>query len=166
MTFAAAVSHRLQITMSTVPPPTDISEILRHIPHRYPFILIDRMRSCEPHRHVHVIKNVTSGEWFFGSAKSGVMPQMLIVEALAQAAGVLCHYSDLMSDGRQLIFFAGVENILCNRDVRAGDTLDLKCKLRRAMRGVVKLEGAASVRGEIVLKGDITAVIRPHPSPA
>ena len=129
--------------MTTTLPPVDINEILRHIPHRYPFLLIDRMESCEPHQRVHVVKNVTAGEWFFGSSRRAAMPQVLIVEALAQAAGVLCHYSGLMP-GKSLIFFAGVSNLVFERDVHAGDTLDLCCTLRRAMRGVVKLEGAAA----------------------
>ena len=151
--------------MSTTLAPVDINEILRHIPHRYPFLLIDRMESCEPHQRVHVIKNVTSGEWFFGAARPGVMPQLLIVEALAQAAGVLCHYSGLMTERKSLIFFAGVEKMVCHRDVRAGDTLDLVCTLKRALRGVVKLDGTASVDGSVVMAGELTAVIRPHPSP-
>jgi 3-hydroxyacyl-[acyl-carrier-protein] dehydratase len=151
--------------MSTTLPPADIGEILRHIPHRYPFLLIDRMQSCEPHRRVHVIKNVAAGEWFFGGNQCGVMPQLLIVEALAQSAGVLCHFSGLMGEGKSLIFFAGVENLVCKRDVRAGDTLDLVCTLKRALRGVVKLDGEATVDGEVVLAGELTAVIRPHPSP-
>ena len=148
--------------MSTTLPPADIIEILRHIPHRYPFLLIDRMQSCEPHKRVHVIKNVTSGEWFLGAAKRGMMPQMLVVEALAQAAGVLCHYSGLMGDNT-LIFFAGMENLACSGSVRVGDTLDLECTLKRALRGVVKLDGTASVGGNVVVKGELTAVIRPHP---
>jgi len=110
------------------------------------------------------VKNVTAGGWFFNGATPAAMPQLLIVEALAQAAGVLCHYSGLMG-GKSLIFFAGVENLQFKRDVGPGDTLDLTCTLRRAMRGVVKLDGAASVDGEVVVTGEITAVIRPHPSP-
>ena len=151
--------------MSTTLPAVDITEILRHIPHRYPFLLIDRMQSCEPHKSVHVVKNVTAGEWFFNAATPRAMPELLIVEALAQAAGVLCHYSGLMGEGKSLIFFAGVEKLVFKRDVRAGDTLDLVCTLRRAMRGVVKLVGAASVGGDVVATGELTAVIRPHPSP-
>ena len=151
--------------MSTILPPSDIIEILRHIPHRYPFLLIDRMQSCEPHRRVHVIKNVTAGEWFLGAAKPGVMPQLLVIEALAQAAGVLCHYSGLMGSNT-LIFFAGMEKLECKGSVRTGDTLDLTCTLKRAMRGVVKLDGTASVGGDVVVSGELTAVIRPHPAQA
>ena len=151
--------------MSTTLPPSDIIEILRHIPHRYPFLLIDRMQSCEPNQRVHVIKNVTSGEWFLGAAKPGTMPQLLVIEALAQAAGVLCHYSGLMG-ANKLIFFAGMEGLSCKGSVRAGETLDLVCTLKRAMRGVVKLDGTASVDGNVVVSGELTAVIRPHPAQA
>src|SRR5690242_12049492 len=151
--------------MSTILPTADIGEILRHIPHRYPFLLIDRMVSCEPHRRVHVIKNVTAGEWFLGGPDRRSMPQLLVVEALAQAAGALCHYSGLMGEN-SLIFFAGMEKLDCRHDARIGDTLDLECTLKRALRGVVKLDGVASVSGNVVVQGELTAVIRPHPAQA
>src|SRR5436190_1186048 len=110
----AARAFQDRKTNMTAVPPADINEILRHIPHRYPFLLIDRMEFCEPNSNVRVTKQVSAAEWFFnGSGPSTkVMPQSLILEALAQAAGVLCHYSGLMSRvGQSLIFFAGVENL-------------------------------------------------------
>jgi 3-hydroxyacyl-[acyl-carrier-protein] dehydratase len=140
-----------------------ITEILCHIPHRYPFLLIDRVERCEPNKRVRVIKNVTRGEWFLadGARPDPVMPQLLVVEALAQAAGVLCHYSGMMSRiGKALIFFAGIDRLRYRRDVRAGDTLVLECELKRNLRGVAKLSGRASVDGATVLESDLTAVIR------
>ena len=77
-----------------------ISEILRGIPHRYPFLLIDRVEACEPGKWVRVTKNVSQGDWYFRGIpfERQVMPQVLLLEALAQAAGALCHFSSLMSD--------------------------------------------------------------------
>ena len=71
------------------------------------------MEACEPGKWVRVVKNITAGEWFFAGkpAARRVMPQMLVLEALAQAAGVLCHYSGMMSEiGKSIIFFAGIED--------------------------------------------------------
>src|SRR4051794_13838358 len=89
----------------------DIDAILKHIPHRYPFLLIDRLIDCEPHKWVRVLKNVSYSDWFFQKSDpaTAVMPRMLVIEALAQAAGVLCHYSGMMSRiGKSIIFFAGI----------------------------------------------------------
>ena len=151
------------LTTSSILPPADINEILKHIPHRYPFLLIDRMEACEPGKWVRVIKNVSANDWFFTGvpAERRVMPQMLVLEALAQAAGALCHYSGMMSRiGKSIIFFAGIENCRFGRDVLPGDQVTLECTLKRSMRGVAKLTGTAVVDGELVLASNLTAVIR------
>jgi len=141
----------------------DIGEILAHIPHRYPFILIDRMEACEPGKWVRTTKNVTAQEWFFAGipVANRVMPQMLVVEALAQSSGALCFYSGLMDNvAKPIIFFAGIDKCRFGRPVRPGDQLLLECKLRRAMRDVVKVSGLASVNGEMSVELQLTAVIR------
>jgi 3-hydroxyacyl-[acyl-carrier-protein] dehydratase len=140
-----------------------MNEILKHIPHRYPFLLIDRMEACQPNKWVRVVKNVTVNDHFFEgvAASNRVMPQVLVIEALAQTAGVLCHYSGMMSRiGKSIIFFAGIENCRFVRDVVPGDRLVLECKLNRSMRGVAKLSGTVHVDGKLVLESDLTAVIR------
>lgn len=142
-------------------PSADINEILRHMPHRYPFLLIDRMEGCEPHRWVKVTKNLTSSEWFFGDRPPYVMPQLLVVEALAQTAGVLCHYSGMMSKiGQSLIFFAGIDNFESQGDAFRGDQITLECVLNRSLRGVAKLTGTASVGTRRILAANLTAVVR------
>ena len=139
-----------------------LDEILRHMPHRFPFMLIDRMEDCEPNRYVKVVKNVSHGDWFFDRERGrDVMPQLLVVEALAQTAGVLCHYSGMTSTiGQTIIFFAGLDKLTCESDVRAGEQLVLECTLNRSMRGVAKVSGRASVDGRTVVAGDLTAVMR------
>lgn len=144
-------------------PPADIGEILKHIPHRYPFLLIDRMEACEPNKWVRVVKNVSVNDRFFAGipAAQRVMPQMLVLEALAQTAGVLCHYSGMMSRiGKSIIFFAGIDNCRFGRDVVPGQQIVLECTMKRSMRGVAKLSGTVTVEGDLVLASDLTAVIR------
>ena len=144
-------------------PPSDTTEILKHIPHRYPFLLIDRMEACEPHQWVRVVKNVSNNDEFFQGMPLArrVMPQMLLVEAIAQAAGVLCHYSGMKSQiGKTIFFFAGFDKCRFGRDVVPGDRLVLECQLKRAARGVAKIHGRATVDGEMAVESDLTAVIR------
>ncbi len=137
----------------------DISEILRHIPHRYPFLLIDRMEACEPNRWVRVTKNITAGEWFFNDDRGHrVMPQLLVVEALAQAAGVLCHHSGLMSEsGASLVLLAGIDDFEVLGDAGPGDVLTLECTLLRTLRGVAKLEGRACVDERPIARATLIA---------
>jgi 3-hydroxyacyl-[acyl-carrier-protein] dehydratase len=148
---------------STQLPPSDTAEILKHIPHRYPFMLIDRMDACEPGEWVRVTKNVTQTEEFFSGLPphQRVMPQMLLLESLAQAAGVLCHYSGMMSKiGKTIFFFAGFDKCRFGRDVVPGDQMLLDCTMKRAARGVAKIHGRASVEGVMAVESDLTAVIR------
>jgi 3-hydroxyacyl-[acyl-carrier-protein] dehydratase len=151
------------LTTPSTLPPADINEILKHIPHRYPFLLIDRMEACEPNKWVRVIKNVSNNDRFFADVpdRRRVMPQMLVLEALAQTAGVLCHYSGMMSRiGKSIIFFAGIEGCRFGRDVVPGDRVVLECTMKRSLRGVAKLTGSAMVNGELTVESDLTAVIR------
>ncbi len=151
------------MTSPTLLPPSDISEILRHMPHRFPFLLIDKMEACEPNKWARVIKNVSQNDEFFAGVPIDrrVMPQLLLLEALAQAAGVLCHYSGMMSRiGKTIFFFAGFDKCRFGRDVVPGDRLVLECSMKRAARGVAKLHGRASVEGEMAVEADLTAVIR------
>ncbi len=153
---------------TAVPLTANINEILRHIPHRYPFLLVDRVEAGERNKWVRTIKNVSSNDSFFaGVAPSRrIMPQMLVVEALAQAAGVLCHYSGMMSRiGRSIIFFAGIDACRIQRDVVPGDQLVLHCEMKRTLRGVAKIVGRASVDDQTVVTADLTAVIREMDEP-
>ncbi len=121
------------------------------------------MLACEPNKWVRAIKNVSANENFFAGVATDrrIMPQLLVVEALAQTAGVLCHYSGMMSRiGRSIIFFAGIESCRFGRDVVPGDQVTFECVLKRSMRGVAKLSGSAIVDGELVLSSELTAVVR------
>jgi 3-hydroxyacyl-[acyl-carrier-protein] dehydratase len=153
----------LTATAIAAPLSADINEILRHIPHRFPFLLLDRVEGCEPGRWIRAIKNISGNDALMpaGPIEQRTMPQMLLVEALAQAAGGLCHYSGMMSTTRRsIMFFAGVDNCRFGRDVTPGDRVVLECTLKRTMRGVAKLSGIATVDGAMVVEADLTAVVR------
>lgn len=140
-----------------------ISDILKHIPHRYPFVFIDRMESCDAGRTIRMTKLVTCDEWFLSnqSAHLKVMPSMLVVEALAQAAGTLTHYSGLMSQVESpIMLFAGIDECRFGTDARPGDKLLLDCALNRSLRNVVKVTGRASAAGRMIVELNLTAVIQ------
>ena len=140
-----------------------IADILRHIPHRYPFVFIDRMESFDAGKTVRMTKLLTCDEWFMGSHSAAlkVMPSMLVVEALAQAAGALSHYSGLMSQVESpIMFFAGLDECCFGADARPGDKLLLECTLIRSLRNVVKVSGRASVDGTTIVELKLTAVIQ------
>jgi 3-hydroxyacyl-[acyl-carrier-protein] dehydratase len=140
-----------------------IGDILKHIPHRYPFILIDRLEAFESGKSVRVLKTVSANEWYFTDRTHSqrIMPSMLLVESLAQSSGALTHYSGMMSNiSNPIIFFAGIDDCRFGRDVRPGDTVVLECTLIRALRDVIKVKGRASVDGELALELTLMAVVR------
>lgn len=144
-------------------PPTDIQEVMRHLPHRYPFVLVDFVEGGESGEWVRAVKHVSIGDPWFAhvGADDPVMPPILVVEALAQAGGILCFYSGLLKPkGGSTTFLAGFERARFERDARAGDTIVLDCRLKRALRGVVRIEGRASVRDELAVEALLTMVIR------
>lgn len=141
----------------------DISEIVRHMPHRYPFILVDRAIDGEAGKWLRAVKNVTSNESFFAGlpAERRCMPRVLLIEALAQCTGVLCHFSGLSKpEGRTLTLFAGLDRCKFSGAVVPGDQIVFDCHLKRAMRGVVKFSGSGSVEGQEVVAVELTAVLR------
>ncbi len=136
----------------------DIHEILKYLPHRSPFLLIDRILEIKEGESIVALKNVTMNEPFFVGHFPGipVMPGVLILEALAQAAGVLAYKStnSLPSDGT-LYLFAGIDNARFRRVVEPGDQLRLEVKLQRAKREIWKLDGAAYVDGDLVCSAEL-----------
>ncbi|MCE3237966.1 MAG: fabZ [Gammaproteobacteria bacterium] len=131
----------------------DIHEIMKYLPHRQPFLLVDRVIAIEEGQSIVALKNVTINEPFFTGhfPNRPVMPGVLILEALAQAAGILAYKSTntLPSEG-VLYYFAGIDKARFRRVVEPGDQLRLEVKLLRAKREIWKLEGAAYVEGELV----------------
>jgi len=144
-------------------PPTDIQEVLRHLPHRFPFVLVDHVEGGEAGEWVRAVKHVSVDEPFFTTVDAGTpsMPNSLIVEALAQTGGILCFFSGLLKPlGGSTSFLAVIDEARFERPARAGETIVLECRLRRALRGVVRLEGRATAAGALVAEAKFTVVIR------
>ena len=144
----------------------NIEEIKRIVPHRYPFLLLDRIVEFEAHKRIVAIKNVTANEPFFQGhfPHYMVMPGVLIIEAMAQAAGVLGLKSNgLENDGVSIYFFAGIDKARFKRPVVPGDTLLIEVTLIRTSRGLSKLAATARVGGVLAAEAEILCVLRPIP---
>jgi 3-hydroxyacyl-[acyl-carrier-protein] dehydratase len=141
----------------------DIREILELLPHRYPFVLVDRVLSLEPGKTIVAIKNVTINEPFFAGHFPGrpVMPGVLIVEAMAQAAGLLSFKSPHLNLTKGSIFyFAGIDGARFKRPVEPGDQLTLHAELVKTVRGVGKFTCRATVDGKLAAEAEILAVLK------
>jgi 3-hydroxyacyl-[acyl-carrier-protein] dehydratase len=133
--------------------PIDIRGILEYLPHRYPFLLIDRVLELEPGKRIVAIKNVTINEPYFVGhfPHIPVMPGVLMIEALAQAAGVLSFETlGRRSDASSVFYFVGIDGARFKKPVMPGDQLILKVELLRNMRGIWKYATRAEVDGELV----------------
>ena len=131
--------------------PMDIQAVLAQLPHRYPFLLVDRVIECIPGERIHAIKNVTVNEPFFGGHFPGrpVMPGVMILEALAQAAGILAFKTaGVVPDDKSLFYFVGIDDARFRRPVVPGDQLVLKATLERAIRGIWRFGTVAEVDGK------------------
>ncbi|MGE0539671.1 MAG: 3-hydroxyacyl-ACP dehydratase FabZ [Dehalococcoidia bacterium] len=137
----------------------DIIGILDVLPHRYPFLLIDRMTEVEPGVRAAGIKQVTINEWFFQGHFPGqpVMPGVLMVEALAQV-GAVALLSQPEHQGK-IVFFAGIDGVRFRRMVVPGDTLTLNVELTKMRGRVGKGRGEGRVDGQLAVEGELTFAI-------
>ena len=140
----------------------DIREILKYLPHRYPFLLIDRVLEYVPRQSLVAVKNVTFNEPFFPGHFPGrpVMPGVLEVEALAQTLGVYVGRLDRYAG--QVGLFAGIDECRFRRVVQPGDTLTLEVTMEKLGRRMAKARGVASVDGEVACETRISAILAPE----
>lgn len=142
----------------------DIQRILSILPHRYPFLLVDRVVECVPGSHIKTYKNVSVNEPFFQGHFPGVpiMPGVLILEALAQTGGLLAAAG--MGDlADKLFLFTGLDGVKFRRQVVPGDRLDLECSNMRMKLKLCKMEARAFVDGKLAAEARITAAIGDRP---
>lgn len=137
----------------------DIQAILKHLPHRYPFLLVDRILDWVPNQKITGLKNVTINEPFFQGHFPGspIMPGVLIVEALGQTGGVLAMASQPETQEGTLMFFMGFDGVKFRKPVVPGDQLILDLKVVKKRAKVIKLDAIAKVEGQIVAEAQFMA---------
>lgn len=140
--------------------PVDVNRIQALLPHRYPFLLVDRVLELEPNKRILAIKNVSINEPFFQGHFPGhaVMPGVLVLEALAQAGGLLTQLSasaDVAGKEEKLFYLVKIDNARFSRMVVPGDCLHLEVRLKRMIRNMAMYECSASVDGKQVASADI-----------
>jgi len=139
----------------------EIEEIMKILPHAYPFLLVDRILEIEPGKRVVGIKNVTYNEPFFPGHFPGrpIMPGVLIVEAMAQAAGVLV-FNSISGENRQKpVYFLGMDNVRFRKPVTPGDQLRMELEITRHRQSIWGFNGKAFVDGKLVAEADLLAML-------
>lgn len=142
----------------------NIQEILEYLPHRYPFLLIDRVVECELGKRIRALKNVSVNEPYFNGhfPYYKVMPGVLIVEAMAQAAAILSFRTmGIKPDDKSVYYFAGIDRARFKKPVMPGDQLVLEVSIERNVRNVVKYAGKAYVGETLVAEAELLCTLRP-----
>lgn len=140
-----------------------IDEILTYLPHRYPFLLIDRVHSLDEGKAIVALKNVTINEPFFVGhfPHHPVMPGVLVVEAMAQAAAILTFRTrNHRPDDKSIYYFVGIDKARFKRPVVPGDQLELHVKIEREVRGLWKFSGEARVAGTLAAEAELLCTLR------
>lgn len=141
----------------------DVREIMRLLPHRYPFLLIDRVLSCEPGKEIVALKNVTVNEPYFGGhfPNYPVMPGVLIIEAMAQASALLAFKTfDLDRADSNVFYFVGIDDARFKKPVTPGDQLIVKAQILRSIKGIWKFTGQAYVDDKLVSQASLMCTMR------
>ena len=141
----------------------DIHQILKRLPHRYPFLLVDRVLEFEVHQRIKALKNVTMNEPFFVGhfPHRPVMPGVLMLEAMAQTAALLSFATmDVVPDEKTVYYFAGIDGARFKRPVDPGDQLMLHITLDRMKAGIVKFTSEARVGDSIVAEAELMCTMR------
>jgi 3-hydroxyacyl-[acyl-carrier-protein] dehydratase len=141
----------------------DIGEIMKYLPHRYPMLLIDRVVEFQHGESLVAIKNVSYNEPYFQGhfPNRPVMPAVIILEAMAQATGILVLRSmDKLPSEKSIYYFVGIDDARFRRPVEPGDQLRIEVNLLRSSRGIWKLRSDATVGGELAASGDLMGAMR------
>ena len=142
----------------------DIFEVLKNLPQRYPILMIDRVKHCDIGKRIVALKNVSANEPYFQGHFPGrpIMPGVMILEAMAQAAGVLIISADKGTDHHQNIYYyVGIDDARFKKPVIPGDQLELDVRVERMLRGIGKFSCVARVAGETAAEATILLAMRP-----
>jgi 3-hydroxyacyl-[acyl-carrier-protein] dehydratase len=150
--------------MESLALPLDYSAIERIIPHRYPFLLVDRITELEPDKRIVGIKNVSSNERYLSHRPGGspTLPPTILTEAVAQVGAILI-LSKPENRGK-LIVFAGIDRVRFRKPVHPGDIVEIEARVKRLRSRMGQLEGFARVGGRIVVDGIMTFALAPTPA--
>ncbi len=148
--------------MNSSPINLDIHKILSQLPHRYPILLVDRVLELEPRKSIKALKNVSINEPYFVGhfPQRPVMPGVLILEALAQAAALLTFAEADHDPGSVLYYFAGIDKARFKRPVEPGDQLILNVTLERYLRGIWKFNACAEVDGAVAAQAELMCTVK------
>ena len=137
----------------------DIEKILELLPHRYPFLLVDRVISLVPDDKIVALKNVTINEPFFQGHFPGkpIMPGVLIIEAMAQAGGILAYETGPFEKRNRLIYFMGMDKVRFRKMVVPGDQIIFEAKILKFKSKVAKMSGTATVDGQLIAEAELMA---------
>jgi 3-hydroxyacyl-[acyl-carrier-protein] dehydratase len=141
----------------------DVNEVLAHLPQRYPLLMIDRVKACEPGKRIVALKNVSVNEPYFPGhfPHRPIMPGVLILEAMAQAAGVLVFRSaGTRPDENTVYYYVGIDNARFKKPVVPGDQLEIEVHLERHLRGISRFRCEARVEGKVVAEAAILCSMR------
>jgi 3-hydroxyacyl-[acyl-carrier-protein] dehydratase len=141
----------------------DINEVLAHLPQRYPILMIDRVKECEPGKRIVALKNVSVNEPYFPGhfPHRPIMPGVMILEAMAQAAGVLVFRTEgTRPDASTVYYYVGIDNARFKKPVVPGDQLELEVCLERSLRGIGKFACVARVAQSVVAEATILCSMR------
>jgi 3-hydroxyacyl-[acyl-carrier-protein] dehydratase len=144
--------------------PLDYSAIQRILPHRYPFLLVDRITELEPDKRIVGIKNVSLNERYLAHHRGepAALPPTILTEAVAQVGAILILSKP--ENREKLIFFMGIERVRYRRPVYAGDVVEIEARVRRLRSKMGQFEGAARVNGRVVVQGRMTFALGPRSS--
>lgn len=142
-----------------IPESIDILEILRLLPHRYPFLLVDRILAITPEKDIVGLKNVTINEPFFQGhfPERPVMPGVLILEGMAQVGGILAFYSEPENIGKKVLYFVGIDKARFRQPVTPGDQIHFKLELLKRRRGIWQMAAQAFVADKLVAEAELMA---------
>lgn len=142
-----------------IPENIDIVEILKLLPHRYPFVMVDRILSIEMGKEIVGLKNVTINEPFFQGHFPGqpIMPGVLILEGMAQVGGIMAYYANPEAIGKKLLFFAGIDKARFRKPVVPGDQLIFRLELIKEKKSIMIMSAKATVDDKVVAQAELMA---------